>query len=101
MVLDPEIDRAYARSKMGNVSVETNDGRKLEKRISSPKGDPDNCLSRTELEDKAMRLAQYAGGASEQELKGLIARVWRLREEKDVRDFCGLRESFAVRSRAP
>jgi 2-methylcitrate dehydratase PrpD len=87
MVLDPEIDRAYPRRWMGRVTVKTNDGRILEKRITSPKGDPDNCLSRTELEDKAMRLAQYAGGASEEELKGLVARVWRLRGEKDVRDF--------------
>ena len=87
MVLDPEIDRAYPRRWMGRVVVETTDGRKLEKRISSPKGDPDNSLSRAELEDKALRLAQYAGGASEEELKGIVARVWRLREEKDVRDF--------------
>jgi 2-methylcitrate dehydratase PrpD len=87
MVLDPEIDRAYPRRWMGRVTVETNDGRTIEKRITSPRGDPDNCLSRSELEDKALRLAQYAGGASDDELKGLVARVWRLRDEKDVRDF--------------
>ena len=87
MVLDPEIDRAYPRRWMGRVTVKTNDGRQIEKRITSPKGDPDNCLTRAELEDKAMRLAQYAGGASEQELKGIVERVWRLRDEKDVRDF--------------
>jgi len=87
MVLDADIDRAYPRRWMGRVTVETNDGRTLEKRITSPKGDPDNCLSRSELEDKAMRLAQYAGGASEEELKRIVARVWRLRDEKDVRDF--------------
>jgi 2-methylcitrate dehydratase PrpD len=87
MVLDPEIDRAYPRRWMGRVSVKTVDGRELEKKIASPKGDPDNCLTRPELEDKALRLAQYAGGATEHEMKQVIARVWRLREEKDVRDF--------------
>ena len=87
MVLDPEIDRAYPRRWMGRVTVKTGDGREIEKRITSPKGDPDNCLTRAELEDKAMRLAQFAGGASEQELKGIVERVWRLRDEKDVRDF--------------
>jgi 2-methylcitrate dehydratase PrpD len=87
MVLDPDIDRAYPRRWMGRVTVETNDGRTIEKRIASPKGDPDNCLTRAELEDKAMRLAQYAGGASEDELKRIVARVWRLRDESDVRDF--------------
>jgi 2-methylcitrate dehydratase PrpD len=87
MVLDPEVDSAYPRRWIGRVSVKTRDGRTLEKRILSPKGDPDNCLSRAELEDKAMRLARYAGGASEAEMRAVIARVWRLRDEKDVRDF--------------
>ena len=87
MVLDPEIDRAYPRRWMGRVTVKTVDGRELEKKITSPKGDPDNCLSRAELEDKAMRLGQYSGAATEDEMKQVIARAWRLREEKDVRDF--------------
>lgn len=87
MVLDPEIDRAYPRRWMGRVTVKTTDGREIGKRISSPKGDPDNCLTRAELEDKALRLAQHAGGASVAELKGLIERVWRLRDAPDVRDF--------------
>ena len=72
---------------MGRVTVKTVDGRELEKKITSPKGDPDNSLSRAELEDKAMRLAQYAGAATADEMKQVIARAWRLREEKDVRDF--------------
>jgi 2-methylcitrate dehydratase PrpD len=87
MVVDPEIDRAYPRRWMGRVTVKTRDGREIEKRIASPKGDPDNGLTRSELEDKALRLAQYAGGASEQEMRQVISRVWRLREEKDVREF--------------
>jgi 2-methylcitrate dehydratase PrpD len=87
MVLDPEIDRAYPRRWMGRVTVKTRNGRELGKRIESPKGDPDNVLTRSELEDKALRLAQYAGAATEQEMKGVIARVWRLRDEKDVRDW--------------
>ncbi|MDB5926936.1 MAG: prpD [Betaproteobacteria bacterium] len=87
MVIDPEIDRAYPRRWMGRVTVKTRDGREIDKRISSPKGDPDNVLTRNELEDKALRLAQHAGAASEQEMRQIIARVWRLREAKDVRDF--------------
>lgn len=87
MVLDPEIDRAYPRRWMGRVSVKMRDGRELEKKISSPKGDPDNTLSRAELEDKALRLALSAGAATETEMKAVIARAWRLREESDVRDF--------------
>ncbi|MCW5605171.1 MAG: MmgE/PrpD family protein [Burkholderiales bacterium] len=87
MVLDPEIDRAYPRRWMGRVTVKTRDGRVLEHRIETPKGDPDNTLSRAELEDKALRLAGYSSGACAEEMKRVIARVWRLHEEKDVRGF--------------
>ena len=87
MVLDPDIDRAYPRRWMGRVTVRTRDGRELGKKIESPKGDPDNCLSRSELEDKALRLGLYAGAVTEPEMKQVIARAWHLRDEKDVRDF--------------
>ena len=59
MVLDPEIDGAYPRRWMGRVSVQTRDGRTLECRVETPKGDPGNTLSRAELEDKAQRLVGY------------------------------------------
>jgi 2-methylcitrate dehydratase PrpD len=87
MVLDPEIDRAYPRRWMGRVTVKTRDGREIEKKISSPKGDPDNSLSRAELEDKALRLALSSGAATEAEMRQVIARAWKLRDESDVRDF--------------
>ncbi len=87
MVLDAEVDGAYPKRWLGRVTAVTNDGRTLEGRVSSPKGDPDNTLSRAELEDKAIRLAGYNGGCGEPEMKQIIARVWRLRDEKSVRDF--------------
>ena len=86
MVLDPEVDAAYPKRWLGRVGVTTNDGRKLEKRIASPKGDPDNTLTRAEIEDKAIRLAAFTGGASADEMRGVIARVWKLREAKDLQE---------------
>lgn len=87
MVLDQDIDAAYPKRWIGRVTVQTADGRKLECRIETPKGDPDNTLSRPELEDKALRLAGYSGAATESEMKKLIARIWRLRDESSVRGF--------------
>ena len=87
MILDPEIDRAYPKRWMGRVTVKTRDGREIEQRIGSPRGDPDNTLTRSELEDKALRLATFSGATTETEMKRVIARAWRLREERDVRDF--------------
>jgi len=89
MVHDPEIDRAYPKRWMGRVTVKTRDGREFDQRITSPKGDPDNTLTRAELEGKALRLATHAGGATEAEMKKVIARIWRLRGERDVRNFLG------------
>jgi 2-methylcitrate dehydratase PrpD len=85
MVLDPEIDRAYPKRWMGRVTVNTKDGRTLEKSIASPKGDPDNSLTRAELEDKAIRLAAFSGGASAAEIKHLISRIWCLHDERNVK----------------
>jgi len=87
MALDPEIDQAYPKRWLGRVSVTTRDGRAFDQRIATPKGDPDNVLTRSELEDKALRLAAYAGGASTDEMKRVIARAWNLHNEKSVRDF--------------
>ncbi len=89
MTLDPEIDQAYPRRWMGRVTVTTRDGRQIEHRLASPKRDPDNTLTRTELEDKALRLAGFNGGASDQDMKRIIARIWRLRDEANVLDLMG------------
>jgi 2-methylcitrate dehydratase PrpD len=78
MVLDPEVDAAYPTRWIGKVVVVTRDGRHVEGRVDEPKGDPGNTLSRAELEDKAIRLAQYRGGATEPEMRTLIGKVWSL-----------------------
>lgn len=78
MALDPEVDTAYPARWIGKVQVVTTDGRQLAARVDEPKGDPGNTLSRPELEDKALRLAAYRGGASEAEMRGVIAQVWGL-----------------------
>ena len=78
MALDAEVDTAYPARWIGKVLVTTTDGRQLAARVDEPKGDPGNTLSRVELEDKAQRLAAYRGGASEAEMRGVIAQVWGL-----------------------
>ncbi|MEF7614206.1 MmgE/PrpD family protein [Aquincola sp. MAHUQ-54] len=78
MQLDPEVDAAYPARWIGQVEVETVDGRRLSARVDEPKGDPGNTLSRPELEDKAVRLAAYGGGATEAEMRGVIAAIWSL-----------------------
>src|SRR4028118_2050139 len=67
MVLDPEVDAAYPRRWIGVVEIETADGGRCASRVEVPKGDPDNTLSRAELEDKAGRLAAFGGGGPGEE----------------------------------
>ncbi len=75
MVLDPEIDAAYPQRWIGRVDVETTDGRVLAGRVNEPKGDPGNTLTRSELFDKAQRLAAYSGAATPGEMRQLCTRV--------------------------
>jgi 2-methylcitrate dehydratase PrpD len=86
MVLDPEVDAAYPRRWIGVVEIETADGGRFTSRVEVPKGDPENSLSREELEDKARRLAAFGGGASGEEMDRIVARIRCLEEETDVRD---------------
>jgi 2-methylcitrate dehydratase PrpD len=78
MELDAEVDTAYPARWIGKVQVTTTDGRTLAARVDEPKGDPGNTLSRPELEDKALRLAAYRGGATADEMTTVIAQVWAL-----------------------
>jgi 2-methylcitrate dehydratase PrpD len=84
MVLDAEVDAAYPARWIGKVEVLLRDGRVVRGRVDEPKGDPGNTLTRAELEDKAMRLALYRGGASEAEMRKLIGVVWSLADATRV-----------------
>jgi 2-methylcitrate dehydratase PrpD len=46
--------------------------------VDEPKGDPGNTLDRTEIEDKAIRLAEFSGAATRVEMQALIAACWSL-----------------------
>ncbi|MBK0392563.1 MmgE/PrpD family protein [Ramlibacter algicola] len=78
MALDPEVDTAYPARWIGKVTVRTRDGRELHGRVDEPKGDPGNTLERGEIEDKAIRLAEFAGAATREEMRGLIETCWSL-----------------------
>jgi 2-methylcitrate dehydratase PrpD len=85
MKLDGEVDSAYPKRWIGKVEISTRDGRALTYRVDTPKGDPENTLSRPEIEAKAIRLAAHAGAATEAEMRRVIARIWHLRDQTDVR----------------
>ena len=84
MELDPEIDAAYPKRWIGKVTVILKDGRQLHGRVDEPKGDPGNTLSRTEITDKALRLAAFSGGANLHEMTSAIDALWNIRNQTKV-----------------
>lgn len=84
MQLDAEVDQAYPLRWIGKVSVQTADGRTLHGRVDEPKGDPGNTLTRAELEQKALRLAAFGGGASEAEMRAAFERIWNLADAEKI-----------------
>lgn len=89
MCLDAEVDAAYPARWIGKVVVETRDGRRFEGRVLEPKGDPGNTLSRAEIEAKALQLAAYRDGATRDEMRRVIERVWSLADAAVVTNFLG------------
>jgi len=87
MLVDDEVDRAYPVRWIGKITVLTSDGRTLHDRVDKPKGDPENSLSRTELEEKAIELAVYSDAASEKEMKSAFRRIWDLAKVSKVGPF--------------
>ena len=76
MVADPEVEAAYPQRWIGKVDVETTDGRTLSARVDEPKGDPGNTLTRDEITEKALRLAEYGAAATPAEVRALRDRVF-------------------------
>ncbi|HKV84868.1 MAG TPA: MmgE/PrpD family protein [Ktedonobacterales bacterium] len=85
MARDPAIEAAYPARWIGLVEVQTTDGRRLRAQVEAPKGDPDNTLSRAEIEAKARRLAASANGATPEEMSAVIERARSLAKQADVR----------------
>ena len=80
MKVDPEIEAKYPQYWSAAVEVETIDGKRFTMRTEIPKGDPGNRLTRTELEEKVLRLAEFQNGATHEEMTRIIERVWTLDE---------------------
>jgi 2-methylcitrate dehydratase PrpD len=96
MALDPEVDQAYPKRWIGKVTVETADGRTLHGRVDEPKGDPGNTLTRGELEQKALRLAEFSGAATPEEMSRIFTQIWNLTRITKIKSFLNLESSDAI-----
>jgi 2-methylcitrate dehydratase PrpD len=96
MALDADVDREYPKRWIGKVAVETADRRTFEGRVDEPKGDPGNTLTRSELEQKALRLAAFTGAASPEEMNRVFTQIWNLTRISKIESFLNLEPSDAT-----
>lgn len=87
MVADAEVEAEYPTHWVGKVTVETVDGRTFTARVDEPKGDPGNTLTRSELTEKAVRLAAFSGAATAEEMAPLVRRILGLTSAERVGPF--------------
>ena len=84
MTVDPEIDQLYPAQWAARVVVELQTGERYCHSVTTPKGDPDNRLSRAELETKFLFLQSHFGAVDADESARLIKAAWHLAELDDV-----------------
>lgn len=86
MQRDDEVDTSYPKKWLGRVEVETMSGQHLHGAVDSPKGDPDNTLSRPELEDKFMRLTGFSDALDQPRARRMIDEVWNITERNNLQE---------------
>ncbi len=84
MRIDEQIDRQYPTKWGARVAVKLQSGESLSALVDTPKGDPDNMLTRSELEKKVLSLADYSGVLDKSGMQAIIELAWTL---PDIRSF--------------
>jgi len=85
MIVDDKIESMYPFKWGARVEVEMDTGETLSEFIDSPKGDPDNMLTKNELEDKFFRLCDFAG-LDARKAQNFVDFTWSLPEIKSVKE---------------
>ncbi len=88
VVADPEIEAVFPQLQRVHVTVETTDGRSLEKQLDYPKGDPRNPLTDEEIVGKFTALAEPV--MSQEARDRLVDAVLRLEELGSVTELMEL-----------
>lgn len=79
VIADDNLTSLVPEKRVAIVNVITNDGRVYTERVDLPKGEPENPLSKEELEEKFISLAMY-GGKTMREANLILRYVWNIEE---------------------
>ncbi|OWW21147.1 MmgE/PrpD family protein [Noviherbaspirillum denitrificans] len=80
--VDPDLDSRFPRQRAAQVDIRVSDGRKLSHLQANRKGDPEEPLSDTELNEKMLELASPVLGS--ERAGNLLARLWSLQDVPDI-----------------
>jgi 2-methylcitrate dehydratase PrpD len=83
VAVDPELDAAFPGQRAARIVIETRDGRRFEHLQPNRKGDPEEPLGDSELEDKFLELAGPVLGASA--AAGFVKRLWEIEASDSMR----------------
>ena len=86
--LDSEIHALFPKRFAGRVTVFTRDGRQITKMIEFPKGEPENPMSESELQEKFMSLSTTV--LTKKRANKILESVYAIDEVSDVSKFCAL-----------
>jgi aconitate decarboxylase len=87
MELDPEIDAKFPKQWQGTIIVVCKDGREYTESVEYLKGDPENPLTRAELETKFRALATYGGVTDTAKVANLLQKGWGLESQSTLHGF--------------
>jgi 2-methylcitrate dehydratase PrpD len=83
LCVDPEIDAVFPGKRAAHIHIQTRDGRRGEHLQPTRKGDPEEPLSDTDLDEKFMELASPVIGAAA--ARQLLRTLWAMDEQQDIR----------------
>lgn len=87
MEVDDDIEAAFPEKWQARVEVQMKSGTTYTQFVEVAKGDPGRHLTRQEIEDKALCIAQYAGIADLTTFESAFGRAWNLENETDLSGF--------------
>lgn len=87
-IADEDFEKAFPAKQCTHVTIETNDGKKFDKQLDFPQGDPRNPMDKEQLETKYNSLA--ATVFDESKRKALLDACYNLEQFDDFADFMKL-----------
>lgn len=86
---DDELTALSPKKRAAVVEVKTTDGKIFTARVDIPKGEPENPMTPSEIENKFLQLALY-GGKEEKEAHAILRLIWGLKNDSNIKELIAM-----------